>query len=148
MSSIVVLIGGAKGGSTKTTTSHSVCLGASLHNVPAVCVVTDPERKVRGEGRPYGVLDGRLPDQLARILTLSKDLMSHGWTIVDGAGNRPEVDKVVSEVADLVVIPFRPSEEDVDTVGKDLNRLPNAFAWPSAWPVNAHAERAAAFLIQ
>jgi hypothetical protein len=109
--------------------------------------MTDPERQVRGEGRPYGVIDGRLPEKLAIILTMSRNAVSHGWTVVDGAGNRPAVDKTVADVAHMVVLPFRASEEDVDTVGNDLRRLPQAFAWPSAWPVNAHAARSAEYLI-
>jgi hypothetical protein len=44
-------------------------------------------------------------------------------------------------------LPFRPSEEDLDTVADDLARLPNAIAWPAAWPTNSFAERAAQFYI-
>ena len=66
-----IYFGGVKGGSTKTTTTHLACLGAVLRNHPAAYVLTDPERNVRGEGRPYGVLDGRRPEKLAEILSAS-----------------------------------------------------------------------------
>jgi hypothetical protein len=45
------------------------------------------------------------------------------------------------------LLPFRASEEDLDMVATDLQRLPNAIAWPTAWPTNALAQRAAQFYI-
>jgi chromosome partitioning protein len=142
----VVYIGGGKGGTGKTTTAHLACLGAVLHNQPAVYVLTDPQRKVRGEGRPYGVFDGRMPGTLANILSASHSTLN-GWLIIDGGGNRPAFDQEIAAEADLCLLPFRASEEDLDTVADDLCRLPNALAWPTAWPTNAFAERAAQFYI-
>lgn len=142
----IVYIGGGKGGSGKTTTAHLACLGAVLLNQPAAYVLTDPERKVREEGRPYGVLDGRLPDKLAQILSASQ-ADEAGWLIIDGGGNRPAFDREISAEAHVCLLPFRASEEDLDTVANDLQRLPNAIAWPSAWPTNSFAERSAQFYI-
>jgi hypothetical protein len=48
MESVAIL--GGKGGSTTTASSHLVCLGAYLHGIPAAYALTDPQRKVRGEG--------------------------------------------------------------------------------------------------
>ena len=45
------------------------------------------------------------------------------------------------------VIPFRASEEDIDTVARSLTAIPNAFAWPAAWPTNAFAINAAQYLL-
>lgn len=142
----LIYIGGRKGGTTKTTSSHLLCLGAILRGEPAAYVLTDPTRQVKSEGRPYGVLDGRDPRRLAQIIDASRDTMN-GWLIIDGGGNRPEFDKQLYEIADLCLLPFRPSEEDLDTVSQDLSNLPGAFAWPSAWPTNRHAEAAARFYI-
>ncbi len=142
----IVFIGGGKGGSTKTTTTHLACLGAILRNHPAAYVLTDPERKVRGEGRPYGVLDGRQPDDLANIIAASHSSLN-GWLFIDGGGNRPAFDLAMAEAADLCLLPFRASEEDVDSVANDLRRLPNSIAWPAAWATNSFAERAAQFFI-
>lgn len=142
----IVYIGGGKGGTGKTTTTHLACLGAILRNQPAAYVLTDPLRKLRGEGRPYGVLDGRMPNQLAQILTASENGLN-GWLFIDGGGNRPAFDREISAEAKLCLLPFRASEEDLDTVAADLQNLPNAIAWPTAWPTNAHAERAAQFYI-
>ena len=82
MKSVAIL--GGKGGSTKTASSHLVCLGAYLHGIPAAYALTDPQRKVRGEGRPYAVLDGRLPEQLALILDSSRSNLN-GW-LLEGLG--------------------------------------------------------------
>jgi len=82
MKSVAIL--GEKGGTTKTASAHLLCLGAYLHGIPAAYVLTDPARKVRGEGRPYAVLDGRLPEQLALIFDSSRSNLN-GWLIIDGA---------------------------------------------------------------
>jgi cellulose biosynthesis protein BcsQ len=142
----IVFIGGGKGGTGKTTTAHLACLGAILRNHPAAYVLTDPTRKVRGEGRPYGVLDGREPENLAKIIGASHSSLN-GWLFIDGGGNRLAFDQEIAAVADLTILPFKASEEDLDTVADDMQRLPQAVAWPTAWPTNAHAERAAQFMI-
>src|SRR5271167_1536975 len=144
MNTVAIL--GEKGGTTKTATAHLLSLGAYLHWIPAAYALTDPMRKVRGEGRPYAVLDGRLPEQLALILDSSRSNLN-GWLIIDGGGNRPDFDVEVSKHVDLTIIPFRASEEDIDTVAQTLNALPQAPAWPSAWPTNAFALDAAQYLL-
>jgi hypothetical protein len=50
--------------------------------------------------------------------------------------------------ANLCPLPFRVSEEDLDTVADDMRRTPNAVAWPTAWPTNAFAGRAALFYVK
>jgi len=138
---------GEKGGTGKTATSHLLCLGAYLRGIPAAYVLTDPKRKVRGEGRPYAVLDGRLPEQLALIFTSSQSNLN-GWLMIDGGGNRPDFDKEIGKSADLTIIPFRASEEDIDTVANSLVAIPTALAWPTAWPTNPHAIGAAQYLLE
>ncbi len=142
---LIAVLGG-KGGTTKTATSHLICLGAYLSGMPAAYALTDPLRKVRGEGRPYAVLDGRLPEQLALILNSSHNNLN-GWLVIDGGGNRPDFDVEVSKHVDLTVIPFRASEEDIDTVAQSLIAMPKALAWPSAWPTNSFAVNAAQYLL-
>ena len=56
-----VFVGGTKGGTTKSCSSHLLCLGSVLCKQPAAYVLTDPRRKLKSEGRPYGVLDGTDP---------------------------------------------------------------------------------------
>jgi len=144
MKSVAIL--GEKGGTTKTASSHLLCLGAYLCGIPAAYVLTDPKRKVRGEGRPYAVLDGRLPEQLALILESARSNLN-GWLVIDGGGNRPDFDLEVSRHVGLTIIPFRASEEDIDTVAQSLAVMPGALAWPTAWPTNSFAVSAAEYLV-
>ncbi len=143
----IVVFAGTRGGVGKTVMAHSACLGAILHNQPAVYVLTDPLRKLRTEGRPYGVLDGREPHMLARILKESRN-GSGGWTIIDGGGNRPAFDAELAAVADLCILPVRNTDEDMDVVANDLMRIPKAIAWPTAWPTNPYALRAAQLMLE
>ncbi|MGO8952049.1 MAG: hypothetical protein ACLPWS_00355 [Rhodomicrobium sp.] len=145
MKTVAVL--GGKGGTTKTATSHLICLGAHLSNVPAAYALTDPLRKVREQGRPYAVLDGRLPEQLALILDASRSNLN-GWLVIDGGGNRPDFDIEVSKNVDLTVLPFRASEEDIDATAQSLATMPRALALPSAWPTNSFAFNAAQYLLE
>jgi chromosome partitioning protein len=140
----IVYIGGGKGVPAKRQPRIWHAWAPILRNQPTAYVLTDPERKVRGEGRPYGVLDGRRPEQLAQILSASQSSLN-GWLIIDGGGNRPAVDRELSAEAQLCLLPFRASEEELDTVATDLQRLPQAIAWPTAWPTNPFAEKAAQF---
>jgi hypothetical protein len=138
----LIFFGGSKGGVGKSATSHLACLGAILCNQPAAYVLTDPDREIREKGRPYDVLDGRQPKLLANILSASHNT-SDGWLIIDGGGNRPAFDSAIAEEVDLCIFPFRPSHEDMDTVSRDMDRIENALAWPTAWPTNIFAIPAA-----
>jgi hypothetical protein len=140
--STLVYVGGQKGGTTKTTTAHLLCLGAIFRKEPAAYVLTDPHRSIKSEGRPYGVLDGRTGDGIAQIITASR-ATKNGWLVVDGGGNRPAFDATMAAEADFVILPFRDSEEDLEAVCRDLAAMPNAVALPSAWPTNAKAQQAA-----
>jgi hypothetical protein len=142
----IVYVGGQKGGTTKTCTGHLLCLGAILCKQPADYVLTDPNRQLKEEGRPYGVIDGKDPLKLAQIIGASHST-KNGWLIIDGGGNRPAFDKEMAREAQLVLLPFRDSEEDLDAVSLDLKMIPHALAWPSAWPTNAKAQETAQNLI-
>ena len=140
--SIPIFVGGGKGGTTKSSTTHLLALGAILCRHPAAYVLTDPTRKLRALGRPYSVLDGREPQRLAEILQANQSSLN-GWLFIDGGGNRPQFDQALASECSICLLPFKDSEEDVDTVLEDLGRIPNAFAWPAAWPTNEHARNAA-----
>jgi hypothetical protein len=147
MSGGVVYFAGTRGGVGKTVMSHATCLGAILHDRPAVYVLTDPLRQLREKGRPYGVLDGKDPKKLALILETCRRTPGL-WTVIDGGGNRPAFDEEVAAAVDLCIFPFRNTDEDLDVVTKDLMRIPNAIAWPTAWPTNPYALRGARLLLE
>jgi hypothetical protein len=138
----LVYVGGGKGGSSKTTMAHWLCLGAILCRQPAAYVLTDLKREPKPAGRPYGVLDGRDPTKLAQIIATYRDA-HNGWLFIDGGGNRPAFDTAIAAEVTLCLLPFRDSDEDADSVKLDLAAIPNSLAWPSAWPTNRHAQQAA-----
>jgi hypothetical protein len=63
--------------------------------------------------------------------------------VVDGGGNRPQTDAALASLSDLVLIPFRDSNEDMRTAAADLARFPRSCALPSQWPTNPMQRRAA-----
>jgi hypothetical protein len=50
------------------------------------------------------------------------------------------MDVELAGLADLVLLPFRDSHEDLRTVAADLARFPQARALPSQWPTNFWAQ--------
>jgi chromosome partitioning protein len=138
----IVFIGGTKGGTGKTTLSHFVALGAALAGHESAYVLTDPARHVRESGRPYPVLDGRNPQALAPIVQNAREA-GEGLLVIDGGGNRPAFDQELARIAHITLLPYRASEEDLDTVAADLVTMPDAVAWPMAWTTNVFARKAA-----
>lgn len=143
----IVFISGQKGGSGKSTTSHLFCLGAILSGQPAAYVLTDPQRTPRAEGRPYGVIDARLPAMLAQVIQ-SSTATGNGWLCIDGGGNRQAFDEEMSTIAGLTIVPFGDTHESLEAAAKDLARLQNAYALPAAWPANKKAQEASQWLIE
>ncbi|WP_168220583.1 hypothetical protein [Azospirillum thermophilum] len=138
-----VVFAGDKGGSGKTTTSHALCHGLGMHGVRSIHVTTDPRRLVLpADSRRYATVDGREVRQLARVidqLANRDDVV----LVIDGGGGRPEVDAVLSKVADLTVIPFLHSAEDLRVAVADLQRLSHAYGLPNRWPTQTWAKAAA-----
>jgi len=135
MAAIVCVIGN-KGGTGKTTVSHMLGQGLGLLGHRAVVVLTDPDRALLSKAnRRYLTADARTPEQLAKVADKLHALA--GWIgIIDGGGSRTEHDRRLAEMADLVLLPFRDSPEDVRTVAQDLERFPKAYGLPSQWPTN------------
>ena len=142
MADIICIIGN-KGGTGKTSLSHMLCQGLGLLGQRSACVLTDTAREpLTPEGRRYVTADARTPDALGRVTNQLRSL--DGWLgIIDGGGNRPEVDRRLYALADVVLLPFRESHEDIRTVLADLERFPRAYALPSQWPSNPWAREAA-----
>jgi hypothetical protein len=132
----IVCIIGNKGGTGKTTLTHLLAHGLGLLDQRAVAVLTEQEREpLTKTHRTYLPVDARTPEALARVTAKLKAV--DGWFgIVDGGGNRPDMDQKLSALADLVLLPFRDSHEDFRTVTRDLDRFPHAYAVPSQWPTN------------
>jgi len=134
---------GSKGGTGKTSISHMLCHGLGLFGRHSISILTDSEREPLSRfGRHYITLDGRTPEKLERILEKLNSMPN--WVgVIDGAGNRPEMDRHLYELGGLVLLPFRDSHEDMRTVVRDLDRYPNALGVPSQWPTNSWQQMAA-----
>lgn len=142
MAEIICIIGN-KGGTGKTTLSHMLCQGMGLLGQRSVCVLTDTHREpLDPEGRRYLVADARTREALGKVVDKIRTLP--GWLgVIDGGGNRSEMDRKLYSLANLVLLPFRDSHEDIRTVITDLESFPRAWAIPSQWPTNPWQQEAA-----
>jgi hypothetical protein len=142
MAQIVCIIGN-KGGTGKTTLSHMLCQGLGLLGQRSVCVLTDPQREpLDPAGRRYLIADARNREALARVVDKLRELK--GWMgVIDGGANRDAMDRRLYGIADIVLLPFRDSQEDLRTVLRDLENYPRAWALPSQWPTNPWQREAA-----
>jgi hypothetical protein len=136
MAQIICIIGN-KGGTGKTTLSHMLCQGLGLLGHRSACVLTDVGRHpLLPAGRRYITADARTPEALTKVVDKLKTL--DNWIgVIDGAGNRAEMDRKLYALSDVVFLPFRESHEDIRTVIQDLEQFPRAYAIPSQWPSNA-----------
>jgi chromosome partitioning protein len=138
MASIIV-VAGDKGGCGKTTTSHAICHGLAMHGVHAYHISTDPRREILpADARRYATLDGRDPHALGSMIDQLAN-MNPAVAVIDGGGGRPEVDAVLSEVADLTILPFMQSQTDMRVVRADMDRLSSAVGLPNRWPTSRWA---------
>lgn len=150
MADIICIIGN-KGGTGKTTLSHMLCQGLGLLGQRSVCVLTDTYREpLDPTDRRYLIADARSREALGKVTDKIRSLQA--WLgVIDGGGNRTEMDRRLYGMADLVLLPFRDSHEDIRTVIRDLEMLPRAYAIPTQWPTNAWqrdaAEKAVAELL-
>ncbi len=147
MSAIISFVG-SKGGTGKTTLSHMLCFGLGLLGQRAVCVMTDEGREPPPHGAlPYVFADGRSPAARAQILATLRQ--REGWIgVIDGGANRIETDAALYRDSDLVLLPFRDSQEDLRVLCQDLRRLPHALGLPAQWPSNPWQYQAALRLLE
>jgi hypothetical protein len=146
----VIAVVGSKGGTGKSSISHLLAHGAGSLPRPIMAVVltTDPEDEMPDQGtRRYGVVDARDRDKLLaemdRLLRVPQLLI-----IIDGAAARADLDALVSEVADLALVPFGPSAQEAARAAANLLRMPKAVALPNRWPAHPGTRRRAATWLQ
>jgi hypothetical protein len=142
MAQIVCIIGN-KGGTGKTTVSHMLAQGLGLLGQRSACVLTDPDREpLDPAGRRYLIADARSREALAKVIDKIRELP--GWMgVIDGGANRSQADRELYAIADLVLLPFRDSHEDMRTVIRDLQTFRRAWALPCQWPTNPWQRQAA-----
>jgi hypothetical protein len=120
-----------------------MCHGFGLLGMRSIAVLTDPAREpLIRSNRNYTPLDGRSPDKLEKILEKLSNMPE--WIgVIDGGANRQEMDEFLYAQAQLVLLPFRDSHEDIRTVRKDLDVFSEAYGIPSQWPKNPWQQMAA-----
>ena len=139
----LICVLGNKGGTGKTSISHMLCHGLGLLGRHSISILTDAGREqVSRAHRAYVPLDGRDAEKLERIIAKLRS-MPDWFGVIDGGSNRPEVDRQLYELGDLVLLPFRDSHEDMRTVRHDLDAFPSAYGIPSQWPTNPWQQLAA-----
>lgn len=135
----IIVIAGDKGGCGKTTTSHAICHGLAMYGIPAFHISTDPRRDILpADARRYATVDGRDPHALGSMIDKLAE-MERTVAVIDGGGGRPDVDAVLSQVADLTILPFMQSETDMRVVRSDLDRLAGSIGLPNRWPTSKWA---------
>lgn len=99
-------------------------------------MLTDTSREpLIPAGRRYVLADARTRDSLTKVVDKLRTL--ENWIgVIDGGGNRTEMDRKLYALSDLVLLPFRESHEDIRTVLRDLEMFPRAYAIPTQWPTN------------
>lgn len=139
----LICVIGSKGGTGKTSITQMLCHGFGLLGLHSIAVLTDTTREpLLRSSRGYTPVDGRTPDRLEKVL--AKLLTMPDWIgVIDGAANRPDMDKQLYELSKLVLLPFRDSHEDIRTVRLDMDNYAQAYGVPSQWPTNPWQQMAA-----
>lgn len=120
-----------------------LCHGLGLLGKRSIAILTDTSREpLFRDDRGYTPLDGRTPEQLEKIIS-KLETMPEWLGVIDGGGNRPEMDEKLYKMSELVLLPFRDSHEDIRTVRNDLDNFPEAYGLPSQWPTNPWQQMAA-----
>lgn len=120
-----------KGGSGKTTIAVHLAVCAELHGQATLILDLDPQASAsswlarRGEDAPEVI--AAEPSQLAGLLKKA-EAGGAGLVIIDTAPHSDRTAALAAQLADVVLIPCRPSAFDVDAITSTLNitKLSNA----------------------
>lgn len=135
----IVYIGGEKGGSSKTTTSHLLAHGLAGLGVQATVATTDEHEVVlTDEGRSYSTVETKTGDDILGLINYFREGAGeeHEVLVIDGGASQATLDDAMHEegLADLIVLPFMDSHIDQRRVAKDAERMGSALLLPSRWP--------------
>ena len=140
----VIVFASQKGGAGKTTQCGHLGVEATLQGFKVALVDTDPQGSlaewwnVRASETPYFATSGidTLPNVIEQLRNDGFD-----YVLIDTPPAVTETIKAVVELADLVVIPTRPSPHDLRAVGKTVD-IVNDCDKRMVFVVNGAANRA------
>lgn len=151
-----IVIAAQKGGAGKTTLARNLAVAASQDGRSVLCLDLDPQGSLRAwwEGREADTpaMLERDPQPHALKATLTAAQAQFDLCVIDTPPAAPEWLADALGVADLVLIPVRPSPDDLRAVGATIAavnaaRIPFAFAL-SQTPRAKITEEAARVLAQ
>jgi chromosome partitioning protein len=147
---MIILIGSQKGGCGKSTTAVNIC--AELANLGHDVVLVDADRQCTSAN---WAMDRIANEKLAKVHCVQKyenirdtliDLdKRYGFVIVDAAGRDSRELRTGMLAAHVLIVPFRPSQPDLDTLpkmqeiitqAKDLNPDLKVFGLLTMTPTN------------
>ena len=135
-----IVLGSQKGGSGKTTlAAHLAVELERTGRGPVVVMDTDPQGSLAAwwndrEATAPAFADCLVRDIRSRCAALAHE--GYTWCVVDTPPSNSDINRLVIEVADLVVIPARPSPLDLAALGATVD-LCKAASKPYAFIVNA-----------
>lgn len=120
---MIVLIGSQKGGCGKSTTAVNICAELAKNGQDVVLVDADRQctaanwamDRANQEGLPVVHCVQKYENIRETLLDLDK---RYGYVVVDAAGRDSRELRTGMTAANVLVVPFRPSQPDLDTLPK------------------------------
>mgnify|MGYP000143703045 CR=1 FL=1 len=128
---MIILIGSQKGGSGKSTTSVNIAALLAGKGKDVVLVDADRQSTAANWASDRDELDGigkvHCVQKYDNIRETLSDLKSrYEYVVVDAAGRDSKELRTGLTAADILVIPFRPSQPDLDTLPKMVELIDQA----------------------
>lgn len=151
-----IVVAAQKGGAGKTTLARNLAVEASLHGEKVLCLDLDPQGTLRAwwesrEADAPAMLEAD-PTPLALASVLEAASQQFSLCVIDTPPAAPEWLTEALTAADLVLVPVRPSPDDLRAVGATIAAAKRAnveFAFvPSQTPYARITEEAVRVLAQ